>query len=171
MADLRLQVPREPIRRDYQDRLFALQKLGKNKFSGPLYQIRLVGDADEELPFDKIRVLPHNMIIHPITELPVALGFVFHPENEPVRVRVPVEYINEEKCHGLREGGWLNTVQRTIEVGVAPFVKPPLRVCIDLAGMGLRDRKRVGDLTFEGKGNGCRTVASDDDIVTVISKV
>lgn len=184
LPDVQIKVPLAPIQEDLFNGLFAIQKLGKSKWSGPLYQLRFIHEkhAEEEeaeeskgsvnpLPFETIRVKPHNMMLNPITEAVKTIAFLYCPENEPVRVRVPIKHINEEKCPGLREGGWLNRVQQCVDINVAPLTESPLFATQDVGGMGMKDRKTIGDLEFEGKGNGCRTVLPLDTMTTVISKI
>lgn len=174
VPDLLINVPIDPILQDLHNRLFAPQKLGKVKWSGPLYQLQLLPDpsgAPSPLPVQTIRVKPHNMQLNQITEVPKTIAFMYCPEEEPVRVRIPIRYINEEKCPGLKEGGWLNCIIPAIDINVAPFTRAPLFATLDIGNLHLKDRKTVADLQFEGKGDGCRTILADDLVTTVISKV
>lgn len=169
-----LNVPIAPILEDLHNKRYTAQKLGKVKWSGPLYQLRLLPDPNgtpSPLPQQTIRVKPHNMELNALTEIPKTIAFVYAPEKEPVRVRIPLRYINQEKCPGLKEGGWLNRIIHSIDVNVAPFTKAPLYAVLDVGGLQMKDRKTIGDLVFEGMGNGCRTVLADDTVTTVISKV
>ncbi len=125
-----------------------LQQHGKVKFCGPLYELQITADpeketAEVELPSQPIRVLPMNMLVHPITDLPVGLSFVYRPASEPVRVRVPIRYINEEKCIGLRTGGWVNKIRRAVDIAVAAGTPAPLKATHDLAGLALRGKKNA----------------------------
>lgn len=176
-----IKVPLAPILQDFEKRLFANARCGKVKWSGPLYELRPVEDADQHswkwesekpiIPFERIRVKTHNMELNGITEVPKTVTFLYCPEEEPVRVRVPIRYINEEKADGLREGGYLNRIVQNVDVNVAPFCRAPLYAVQDVRGMKLKDRRLVGELMFEGKGMGCRTVLQDDIVATMISRV
>lgn len=123
-----------------------------------------------DIPFERIRVKAQNMELNGITEVPKTITFLYCPEEEPVRVRVPIRYINEEKAQGLREG-YLNRIVQNVDINVAPFCQAPLYAVQDVGGMKLKDRRYLGELTFEGKGMGCRTVLPDDMIATMISRV
>ena len=37
-------------------------------------------------------------------------------ENTKVNVEIPIEFLNQEKCPGLKKGGVLNTVRRLVEL-------------------------------------------------------
>lgn len=152
-----------------------LQQHGKVKFCGPLYELQVTPDPeghapDVNIPEQPIRALPMNMLVHPITDLPVGLVFVYRPASEAARVRVPIRYINMEKCPGLRVGGWLNRIREGVDIAVAPGAVAPGKVTQDLADVPLRGRKFVRELMFDGKDNGCRTVLADDEVTTIISK-
>lgn len=182
-ADLLLRVPLAPLLADWNAGLFVLQKRGKVRHVGPLYELHVRPDpegyADEELqegqelliPDGPLRVQPLGVLIHPIDDVPVGVQLIARPVTEAVRVRIPVRHINEEKCVGLRHGGWVNSLHRSIDVQVAPGVRPPLYATQDVGGLKLHGRAKVGELTFEGKGAGCRTVLADDVTSTIISKV
>lgn len=180
IPDLLLQVPIAPLHKDYVDGRFARQKKAKRNSSGPLYEMSFEeGAVDEKgglidvstIGFDRIRVMAVNMIVHPIRDVPETIAFIYAPEDEPVRVRVPVRCVNQEKCPGLRDAGWLNRLLWSVEVRVAPFTKAPLFVTMDLNGMKMSDKGKIGDLQFEGKGEGCETILPDDTFVTCISSV
>lgn len=131
-----------------------------------------MGESDAApLPVDRLRVKSHNMELHPLTDVPRTAAFLYCPEHEPVRVRIPIRYINRDKAPGLKEGGWLNRIIPYIDVSVAPRTKAPLFATLDVAGMRIKDRRRITDVQFEGKGNGCRPVLADDIVTTVVSKV
>lgn len=175
-----IEAPVEPLIADRAAGLLVMQKLGKVKMMAPLYELHFVpGDdaglnahlATLNLPADRLRVLPRNITIHPLTDRPVGAGFVYRPEDEAVRVRVPIRYLNEEKCPGLRSGGWLNRVMRSVDIAVAPHTRAPAFVTVDLAGLAVKGRRCMSDIMFEGDGRGCRTLLPDDAINTVISKV
>ena len=155
--------------------VMARQPGGKVYFSGPLYELDLHSKEGERYPenapFKRIRVMPVNMTIHPLTEQPVGVEFVYRPVEEAVRVHVPIRLINEEKCHGLRNGGWPNCLLKSLEVAVAPFTVPPIYATLDIAGLGVKDRKYVRDMEFRGKEQGCRTVLKEDTLAFVVSKV
>lgn len=173
LPDLQIKVPLAPLQQDYYNGYFAYQKKGRNKWTGPLYKLRLVSENGDtgDLPFESVRVKAHNMMLNPLTEAVKTIGFIYCPEEKLTRVRVPIKYINEEKCPGMREGGYLNRLQQNIDINVEPFVRPPKFVVQDVGGMQIRDKRTISDLQFEGKGDGCYTVLADDTLVTMISKI
>lgn len=186
-ADVLLRVPLAPLKADWDAGLFVLQKRGKVRHVGPLYELRVRADpegyaeAEAEakdahgngglyIPEKTLRVQPMSVLIHPIDDVPVGVQLIARPVDQPVRVRIPVRHINEERCIGLRHGGWVNALHRSVDVQVAPGCRPPLYAVQDVGGLKLHGRATVGELTFEGKGDGCRTVLADDVACTIISR-
>lgn len=180
--DLRISVPVAPFLHDFQEGLFGNSKHSKLKWCGPLYELRPLPLTDTshleedlqvatELPFSRIRVKAVNMELQAVKEIPKSIGFVYAPEDEPVRLRVPIRYINHEKCPGLKEGGYVNRIIWNVDVCVAPWAKAPKYAVQDLGGMHLKDQTTAGKLMFEGKGNGCRLVLADNYVSTTIAKI
>lgn len=106
-----------------------------------------------------------------MTERPEGVSFVFAPVDQPVRVRVPVRAMNVEKCVGVKMGGWVNVVDRAVDVRVDAGAVPPLVATVDVGGLGMKDRLTLDALHFEGKGDGCHLVRPGDTVSTVISPV
>lgn len=174
-----IQVQKAPFLEDIFAGRYSVQKRGKARFSGPLYELVMDEHTTDEygklldiskLPFDRLRVLAHNIRTHRLTDHPLGVSLRYSPENEPVRIRIPMKCINQEKSPGIREGGWLNRLERYVNINVAPFTRPPNFVTMDVSGMQKRDKKYISDLQFEGKGEGCQTVLDDDVPAIVISK-
>jgi hypothetical protein len=164
-------VPIAPLRRVLQAGLLVRQQLGKVKFCGPLFTLRVENDDSGLVPFPTVRALPRNILLHPLTEVIVNVDFVLAPVDRRVRVRVPVRVLNADRCPGLRSGGWINFMLKAVDIRVEPGVSAPFFVTVDIADLNLKDRKRVKDLEFLGKGEGCRTILPDEDLAVVISKV
>lgn len=183
--DIPLDVPLAPLRAAHLAGLLPLQARGKVKFTGPLFTLLLHPPSPAAIrpwappgapvppppAVAALRARPVNILVHPLTDLPVCVGFVAAPPGRAVRVRVPVRAINAEKCPGVKTGGWINVLQRAVDVAVAPGVAPPLFATVDVGGLGIKERLPLSALEFEGKGQGCRLVLPGDTVSTVISPV
>ena len=62
------------------------------------------------------KVLPKALQYHPITDKVIHFDLLRVQENTKVTVEVPVEFLNQDICPGLKKGGVLNVVRRTIEL-------------------------------------------------------
>ena len=62
------------------------------------------------------KVLPKELQYHPVTDKLIHIDFLRVQENTKVTVDVPVEFLNQDICPGLKKGGVLNAVRRTVEL-------------------------------------------------------
>jgi len=62
------------------------------------------------------KILPKELQYHPVTDNLIHFDFLRVQENTKVTVEVPVEFLNQELCPGLKQGGVLNLVRRSIEL-------------------------------------------------------
>lgn len=184
--DVLLDVPLKPIYAAMEKGRLVLQAHTTARFSGPPYIIRLedppgndsAGHLDDKdpvkpfkVPFESARVLPVNINVDPVTEIPLSVGFVLRPSDKRLRMRIPIKVLDTEHCPGLKTRGYLNYEHRVIDVNVAPGVRPPEKAELSVAGLKLRDRVTFKSLQFPGKDNGCSTVLPEDTVAVIISKV
>jgi large subunit ribosomal protein L25 len=66
----------------------------------------------------KLRVLPRETQVHPVVDeaFPLHVDFVRAKGGTTATVAVPVTFLNEDTCPGLKRGGVLNIVRREIEL-------------------------------------------------------
>ncbi len=62
------------------------------------------------------KILPKQLQYHPVSDRLIHFDFLRVQENTKVNVDIPVEFLNLEKCPGLKKGGVLNTVRRLVEL-------------------------------------------------------
>ena len=62
------------------------------------------------------KVLPKTLQYHPVTDKLIHFDFLRVHDDTKVTVDVPVEYLNQDLCPGLKQGGVLNLVRRTVEL-------------------------------------------------------
>ena len=62
------------------------------------------------------KVLPKALQYHPVTDRLIHFDFLRVQDDTKVTVDVPVEYLNQEVCPGLKQGGVLNLVRRFVEL-------------------------------------------------------
>lgn len=91
-----------------------------------------------EIGGKSVRVLPRDIQLHPVTDVPVHADFVYVSRGATVTVEVPVLFLNEEECPGLKRGGVLNVVRREVEL-VCPADSIPEKIELDLAEADIGD--------------------------------
>ena len=62
------------------------------------------------------KVLPKALQFHPVTDTLIHFDLLRVQKNTKVTVEVPVEFLNQDICPGLKQGGVLNYVRRGIEL-------------------------------------------------------
>lgn len=97
---------------------------------------------------DNHRVLPKDLQLHPVKETIVHLDFLRVGENTKVTVSVPVRFINENSCEGLKQGGVINIVRYDIEVK-SPVNKIPEAFEVNLDGLQIGDSIHVSSIDID----------------------
>ena len=105
------------------------------------------------------RVLPRDVQLHPVTDVPEHVDFMRVGGSSTVTVEVPVEFLNEEDCPGLRAGGVLNVVRYAVEVSCRADVIPG-SIRVDLADAQLGDSLHISAVTLP---DGVTPTISDRD--------
>ncbi|HFD16143.1 MAG TPA: 50S ribosomal protein L25/general stress protein Ctc [Rhodospirillales bacterium] len=104
------------------------------RFMSSLWELR-AGDR-------VIRALPREIQYHPVTDEPLHLDFLRAEAGARVEVEVPVVFVNEEVCAGLKRGGVLNVVRREVELE-CPVDNIPAELEVDLAGFDIGDSVHI----------------------------
>ncbi len=81
---------------------------------------------------EKISVLPKDYQLDPVRDFTMHVDFLRVSKNTMVTVAVPVHFINEDKCPGLKIGGTLNVVRHEVEFN-CPANAIPEAITADLA--------------------------------------
>ncbi|MEI8393986.1 MAG: 50S ribosomal protein L25/general stress protein Ctc [Rhodospirillaceae bacterium] len=81
-------------------------------------------------------VLPRDVQFDPVSDAPLHVDFLRVGSDTKITVHVPVSFINQDKCPGLKRGGTLNVVRHAIEVQCAADVIPE-HIVVDLEGVEL----------------------------------
>jgi large subunit ribosomal protein L25 len=121
-----------------------------------------------ELDFggEKARVLPREAQLHPVTDDPLHVDFLRAERGATVHVEVPVRFINEDQCPGLRRGGVLNIVRRELDL-ICPAEAIPGEIAVDLTGYDIGTSIHISQVTLP---EGVRPTITDRDF-TVASIV
>ncbi len=87
---------------------------------------------------DKIKTICQDVQLHPVSDKPLHVDFLRIAKGAKINIEVPVEFINEDKCAGVKLGGVLNVVTRDIEVVCHPN-DIPSSIVIDLENLELNE--------------------------------
>lgn len=136
----------------------VMKELHKGGWQGHLYEVAVKGG-------DTVRTLMRDVQFHPVTDRPLHVDFQRVAPGARIRVRVPVTFLNEESCPGLKEGGVLNIVRRELEVLADPDAVPEAFE-IDLATATIGDSLRWSAVKDRF---GTRSVIDRDFVVATIA--
>ena len=116
----------------------------------------------------KERVLPRDMQVHPINDMPQHLDFLRVTANTKVTVEVPVNFLNEEECVGIKEdGGVVAKAIREIEI-MCLAGNIPESIDIDIENLHLGDSIRLTEIGLpEGSEVPGLTEETDQMVVSI----
>ena len=106
-----------------------------------------------------IKVLPKDLQLHPVKESILHIDFLRVGENTTVTLFVPVKFINENNCPGIKQGGVLNVVKREIEL-ITLVSKIPESLEANLDGLEIGDSIHISSINLQ---EGVKPVISDRD--------
>ncbi len=107
------------------------------------------------------KILPKQLQYHPVSDRLVHFDFLRVQENTKVNVEIPVEFLNQEKCPGLKKGGVLNTVRRLVELSCNAN-NIPSKLEFDLIESEIGDAVKISNIVLP---EGVTPTISDRDFV------
>ncbi len=108
-------------------------------FFSSVYEIEAEGN--------KHRVLPRDIQLHPVTDQPLHVDFMRFSKLTRLVVEVPVVFVGEEVCPGLRQGGVLNIVRHAIEMRASPD-NIPESIKLDLSSYNIGDSVHISSVNL-----------------------
>ena len=125
--------------------------------TGSFYSTILDIDIDGKLE----KILPKQLQYHPVNDKLIHFDFLRVQENTKVTVEIPVEFLNQDKCPGLKKGGVLNTVRRLVELSCFAN-KIPSKLEFDLIESVIGDAVKISNIKLP---EGVTPTISDRDFV------
>lgn len=92
-------------------------------------------------------VVSRDIQLDPVKDTPLHIDFLRIGSDGLIRVEIPVKFLNEQSCPGMKRGGVLNIVRHEIEVW-CPYDKIPNAFEIDLAQVQIGQSIHVSALTM-----------------------
>ncbi len=145
-----------PISLEKKEWFFLMQKPG---IFGQLINI--------ETSEGKHFVLPRDIQFHPVTEDTLHIDFLRITDESYVNVGIIVEFINEDKCSGIKFGGVLNVVRSQVELR-CPATSIPEKLIVDLEGLNVGDTIHISSISLP---ENCTPTITDRDftVATIAS--
>ena len=114
---------------------------------------------DVDIEGKKHRVIARDVQLHPVRDTILHADFLRLGKGAKIAVEVPVRFLNEETCPGLKSGGVLNVVRYTVELN-CPADNIPEDLELDLIEASMGDSLHISEVTLP---DGCEPVISDRD--------
>jgi large subunit ribosomal protein L25 len=129
----------------------VVRELHRGSFTSKLFDLEIGGK--------KLRVLPRDVQLDPVTDRPVHVDFLRIAADSRIRVMVPTVFIDETQSPGIKRGGVLNIVRHEIEF-YCRADSIPANITISLAGMDIGHSVHISHVTLP---EGVRPVIADRD--------
>jgi len=140
--------PALPITISVKETTLTLQKGG---FTAQIGMIDIDGQ--------KHQVIAKDFQLHPVRDDVLHVDFLRVAKGSTLTVEIPVHFLNEEICPGLKKGGVLNIVRHTVEMNV-PADSIPEALEIDLAKAQPGDSLHISAVKLP---EGCEPTITDRD--------
>ena len=117
-----------------------LKMLKAGRFKSTLFNMKVEGHDD-------VRVICRDVQRHVVKDLPTHVDFMRLKRTTKINLFIPVEFINEEECPGIKRGGLLSVVRNEIELIVTAGDIPDT-LTVDLTGLEVGDTINLSAITL-----------------------
>jgi large subunit ribosomal protein L25 len=147
----------DPVSINIKDNVL-LKALKAGRFLTTLLNLKVDGEDN--------RVICRAIQRHVVKDKPIHADFLRLSQNSRINLMIPVEFINEEECPGLRQGGVLTVVRNEIEMKVRASDIPE-DISVDLTGLEIGDTVKISDITLPS--GAAPTITDRDFMIANIS--
>ena len=94
-----------------------------------------------------MNVLPRDVAFDPISDDPLHVDFLRIVKGAKIILEIPVKFINNETCPGLKRGGVLNIVRRKVQLK-CPTENIPTELVVDLEGLEIGASIKISSINL-----------------------
>ncbi len=117
-----------------------LTRLRKGRFMSTLFNLKVDGHDD-------VRVICRGVQRDVVKDLPLHIDLMRLKRTSRVKIFIPVEFLNEDTCPGIKKGGTLTVVRNEVELEVLAGDIPD-SIVIDLGEAEMGDTLSISDVTL-----------------------
>ncbi|MBN9343393.1 MAG: 50S ribosomal protein L25/general stress protein Ctc [Caedibacter sp. 38-128] len=140
---------------DPRDVLKGLHQAG---FYSTIFELNLNGKTE--------KALVRDVQFHPVTDNPIHIDFWRVSKDSKIHLSIPVVFINENKCPGIKRGGVLNIVLHTLDVTcLADNI--PEQITVDLEGLEIGASVHTASINLP-KGVAVTHLERDSTLATIV---
>ncbi|MCF6445633.1 50S ribosomal protein L25/general stress protein Ctc [Nereida sp. MMG025] len=116
------------------------KRLKAGRFKSTLFNMKLEGHDD-------VRVICRDVQRDVVKDLPTHVDFMRLKRTTKINLFIPVDFVGEEECKGLKKGGVLTVVRPEVELVVTAGDIPD-SITVDLTGLEVGDTINISDVTL-----------------------
>ena len=113
-----------------------------------------------------LSVLPREVVFDTVTDEPIHVDFLRIVKGGKVTLEIPVKFINNDNCPGLKRGGVLNIVRRKVELN-CPTENIPSELVVDLEGVDIGQSFKISSIKLPD--NVTPTIRGRDFVVATLA--
>lgn len=117
-----------------------IKKLRDGRFLSTLFNMKVEGHEDT-------RVICRNVQRDVVKDLPIHVDFMRLKRTSKINLFIPVEFVGEDDCPGIRKGGYLQVVRPEVEL-VVTAGDIPEKITVDISAMEVNDSIHISDVTL-----------------------
>jgi large subunit ribosomal protein L25 len=116
---------------------------------------------------EKVKAIVKEVQYHPTSYQVIHIDLMAVAAREAVRVRVPLRCTGVAQCAGVRLGGMLRQVMRSVPVRCESIEKIPDELVVDVATLGIRQSRRLHQIEFP---KGVTPLLDMNEVAVVVAK-
>ena len=136
------------------DPRLAIKGLNSGHFFSTVYTLDIDGGDSE-------KVIVRDVQFHPVSDAVQHIDFLRVTDRTRVHLFIPVHYVGQEECKGIKFGGIFNIVRHEVEVSCLAANIPDELTC-DISGYDIGDTIKISSVTLP---NGVSPTITDRDFV------
>lgn len=119
---------------------YLMKNLKAGRFLSTLFNLQIEGQED-------VRVICRSVQRHVVKDLPIHVDLMRLRRTSRINLFIPVEFINRDKCAGIKRGGTLTIVRPEVELNVLAGDIPE-KLVVDLEGRKIGDVITISAITL-----------------------
>tara|TARA_B100000941_G_C28499266_1_gene552966 strand:+ start:979 stop:1713 length:735 start_codon:yes stop_codon:yes gene_type:complete len=130
----------------------------KENFSSNVINLKIDGK--------EYNVLPREISFDTLSDDPIHVDFLRIVSGSKINLEIPVRFINNEKCPGLKRGGVLNIVRRKVELN-CPTENIPNEIIVDLENLEIGASIKISSVKLSE--NVFPTITDRDFVIATVA--
>jgi large subunit ribosomal protein L25 len=149
--------------KDPNTKISVEKKLAKNILNSDSFLSTVL---EMDIDGKKLKVIPRDITYNVISDEPIHIDFMRVVSGTKIILEIPVKFINNEDCPGLKVGGVLNIVRRKVELK-CPADNIPEEIIVDLKGLEIGTSIKISSIKLPE--NVTPTITERDFVIATVA--